>query len=374
MCPSSGSQISRPRHRNRHDPVLGTAHAGNLRVEHRRELTRIQMPPLAPPTVIAGRRGSARRARKRCIRRGGDLDSHRAGSWIQINLNHLPWAAQARNLGMKVAIPHPAGTKTPTSSGQAGAARHADRPLRSADVARPTRIVTSRCRCVGAGVVMAATASVSARLKKQFRACIEQHDESARVRLHRAISWLARAEAEDDDNDARFVFLWIAFNAAYAREFALEGSAREQLNGFFEHLLRLDAGKRIAALLLQHFSGPIRTMVANRYVFEPFWRALRSHDSSGRWETSLAAGTKAATRAMLDNRVDIVLSVVFDRLYVLRNQLVHGGATWNSKVNRAQVRDGAHILMALVPLVIELMVEHPEADFGEILFPVLPPH
>ena len=34
---------------------------------------------------------------------------------------------------------------------------------------------------------------------------------------------------------------------------------------------------------------------------------------------------------------------VFDRLYVLRNQLVHGGSTWNSGINRTQVRDGAAI-------------------------------
>ena len=62
---------------------------------------------------------------------------------------------------------------------------------------------------------------------------------------------------------------------------------------------------------------------------------------------------------------------MFDRLYVLRNQLIHGGATWNSSVNRAQVKDGVHILLALVPVVIGLMLRRPEADFGEILYPVV---
>jgi len=37
------------------------------------------------------------------------------------------------------------------------------------------------------------------------------------LRLHRALSWLKRAEMAEDD-DGRFIFLWIAFNAAYARE------------------------------------------------------------------------------------------------------------------------------------------------------------
>jgi len=36
----------------------------------------------------------------------------------------------------------------------------------------------------------------------------------AYLRVHRSISWVDRAEAELDDHDARFLFLWIAFNAA----------------------------------------------------------------------------------------------------------------------------------------------------------------
>ena len=195
--------------------------------------------------------------------------------------------------------------------------------------------------------------------------------EPTRVRLHRALSWLARAEAESGDDDARCVFLWIAFNAAYANDFALEGSAREQLNAFFTRLLALDSQARLAAVLLHRFSGPIRTMIGNRHVFEPFWRALREHDGSGRWEESFQASTRLATRAVLDGRTDLVLAIVFDRLYVLRNQLVHGGATWNSKVNREQVRDGANIMQALVPVVIGIMLDHPAEDFGAVLYPVL---
>jgi hypothetical protein len=212
----------------------------------------------------------------------------------------------------------------------------------------------------------------SARLKKAFKEGFETFPEPARIRIHRALSWLARAEAEPDDHDARFIFLWIAFNAAYAREFGLEGNAREQLAAFFERLLALDTERWLAALLLEQFSGPIRTMIGNKYVFEPFWRALREHDASERWKAQFDAAGKLALRAVLDGRADLVLSVVFDRLYVLRNQLVHGGATWNSRVNRAQVSDGANLLMATVPMMIELMLDHPESDFGEILYPVLP--
>jgi len=80
---------------------------------------------------------------------------------------------------------------------------------------------------------------------------------------------------------------------------------------------------------------------------------------------------KAALGAIVDGDTAKILAIVFDRLYVLRNQLVHGGATWNSKVNRAQLKDGTAIMMAITPVIIELMLDHPGMDFGEIMYPVV---
>ena len=65
------------------------------------------------------------------------------------------------------------------------------------------------------------------------------------------------------------------------------------------------------------------------------------------------------------------LSLVFDRLYVLRNQLVHGGATWNSRVNRDQVRDGAAILAVHMPVFVDVMMDSPGEDWGRPFYPVV---
>lgn len=69
-------------------------------------------------------------------------------------------------------------------------------------------------------------------------------------------------------------------------------------------------------------------------------------------------------RAVLDKRVDVLLQVILDRLSMLRNQLVHGGTTWASSVNRAQLRDGVAILGTLVPVILALMVEMKDVDLG----------
>ncbi len=54
-------------------------------------------------------------------------------------------------------------------------------------------------------------------LKAKHRQVRETYPENLNLRIHRTLSWLKAAEYVDDP-DQRFIFLWIAFNAAYATE------------------------------------------------------------------------------------------------------------------------------------------------------------
>lgn len=208
-------------------------------------------------------------------------------------------------------------------------------------------------------------------LKARHREIRDSHPEHLRVRIHRALSWLERSERESEDLDIQFVLLWISLNAAYAREFGLGDRERKRVHEFLRTLVGLDAdGSRLQQGLHEKFSGPIRTLIENKYTYYPFWEALRDHDSSERWKKRFETERKDATKSLLNRDTSKVLTIVFDRLYVLRNQLVHGGATWAGSVNRQQVRDGAAILRFLVPLVIEIMMDNPEFDHGDVLYPV----
>jgi hypothetical protein len=215
---------------------------------------------------------------------------------------------------------------------------------------------------------MAHTESV---LQSKLKSNAERYSESQRVRLHRAISWLTRAELETSDLDAQFIFVWIAFNAAYAKAIWTDESERGRLADFIQSLVSIDHEKKLYDILFQKFTGPVRTLLDNKFVFEPFWKALRDHDPSNRWEENFASRRKVALGAIVEGDAAKVLGIVFDRLYVLRNQLVHGGATWNSSVNRAQIKDGAAIMLAITPIIIGLMLDHPELDLGEIMYPVI---
>ncbi|NOX41230.1 MAG: hypothetical protein GXP05_12175, partial [Alphaproteobacteria bacterium] len=107
------------------------------------------------------------------------------------------------------------------------------------------------------------------------------------LRVHRSISWIGRAEQAGNDFDATFLFLWIAFNSAYADEQALEGIAtgeRAAFEEFFTKLVALDADQQIYNAIWQRFSGPIRNLMQNRYVFNPFWQFHNGVDGYDDWE------------------------------------------------------------------------------------------
>ena len=55
-------------------------------------------------------------------------------------------------------------------------------------------------------------------LKERQRKERDGYPLNLNLRVHRALSWLDRAEEAEGDQYAQFIFLWIAFNAAYANE------------------------------------------------------------------------------------------------------------------------------------------------------------
>ena len=196
------------------------------------------------------------------------------------------------------------------------------------------------------------------------------------LRVHRALSWLHRAEqlGKADDTDGQFIFLWIAFNAAYATDIdeKYRESEQQTFRGFLEKLTGLDAGKkRFDALAWTEFPKSIRVLLDNQYVFADFWKFQNGSLSETAWKKHFEAANHAARAALGRQDTVTVLSVVLARIYTLRNQILHGGATWGSSVNREQLRDCTNFMAKLVPLTIEVMMDHPDTVWGDACYPVV---
>ncbi len=193
------------------------------------------------------------------------------------------------------------------------------------------------------------------------------------LRVHRALSWLDRAEQSGGDVDARFIFLWISFNAAYANDIGDRERDPEQkvFKEFLKKLVALDDNEVLYELVWTEFPKSIRVLLANRYVYQPFWDFHNGLLQEHEWKAKFERAKVAVNRALGDHNTSAVLSIVLSRMYTLRNQLIHGGATWNSKVNREQLRDCSAFLGKLVPYVIKLMMDHPRTLWGDPCYPVI---
>jgi len=215
------------------------------------------------------------------------------------------------------------------------------------------------------------------RLKNRHRKLRDHFPQGLSLRIHRSLSWLGRAERESDDDDAAFIFYWISFNAAYACEGGRISQStrawdeRRYIAEFFLTLVELDRDERIYDVIWTQFPDFVRSLLYNKFVYQPFWHHHNRVEGFSSWEKGFIRSQKIIARALREKDTVVILGILFDRLYVLRNQLIHGGATWNSGVNRDQVRGGRNILARLTSIFVELMMENPELPWADGLYPVL---
>jgi hypothetical protein len=209
----------------------------------------------------------------------------------------------------------------------------------------------------------------STRLKDKLKEVRDTFKEPHSVRLHRAVSWLKSAEESHDNADLQLVSLWIAFNACYGNPNDRIQAERQNFSVFIAKLVHHDAENRIYNLLWNHFSGPIRLLIDNQYLFKPFWDFHRGEIED--WKLAFEKSMYDATKQFSNFNVAGTLEVVLNRLYVLRNQLIHGGATFNSSINRESVKNGNNMLQLLIPVFIDIMIENHLENWGEIYYPVV---
>ena len=206
------------------------------------------------------------------------------------------------------------------------------------------------------------------------------------LRIWRAISWVERAEKEnkiaealyeklkavvDVDLDAKFIFYWIAFNAAYGQYKPINWDKESQnfpkswefgcIDKYLDNVLAIDVNKEISNTTW-NMRYSILAFMGNRYVFRDLWDFHRAENDPTKWDgSSQEESFKKEYRDVEDAlgnayRVRDVLSILFKRIYTMRCQFFHGSSTWKSPLNREQVEHGAYIMECLIPLFVSVMI------------------
>lgn len=211
------------------------------------------------------------------------------------------------------------------------------------------------------------------KLKQRFKEKQAEYSESTAIRIHRALSWLHKAETtHKEDIDSQFIYLWISFNSAYAQELDYDLAESENFNFFIQHILALDKQETIHQTLFKEFTQAIRLLLDNKYVYQPFWNYYNQNgNESADWETQFTKSKHAAQISLLNKETGKLMSIIFSRLYTLRNQILHGGATYGSRANRDQLKDACKILSHLMMNIVEIMIQSPQSFTGQAIYPYI---
>lgn len=217
-----------------------------------------------------------------------------------------------------------------------------------------------------------------AALKAQFKRVQEGRAEVPRnwaIRLHRSISWYAKAmavagspETAKEMAEARLLFLWIALSALFSRwdpeehRPAQEGGA---MVDFIDLLTKMDDGRVIIDCLGRR-KATIRRLIANPALHAEFWvnpfnAALPEKLSRADIYYSKPLDTRAANALLRDTLY---------RIYMLRSQIVHGSSTSGSKYNRQTLSDSIQLLQALLPAAISVAITNGvNAEWPPLCYP-----
>lgn len=201
-------------------------------------------------------------------------------------------------------------------------------------------------------------------------------------RIKRARSWVSRAQAaesaavaSDDATDAQelFVMYWIAFNALYGRVNE-SGHGRylrpgdDDARWFLRRVCDLDIGTGRIAATMSALRKDGHSLLKSRYLSDAYWRDGYTSAVRRQLEEEAAAAEEALDSGDVHN---YLVTLLWGRVRVLRNQIFHGCSTNRGSLNKDTIEPALRVLSGLIPVFVDVMEARidKENDWPCIPFP-----
>ena len=189
-------------------------------------------------------------------------------------------------------------------------------------------------------------------------------------RLHRAESWISRAEnlkeQEWDDYHGPFIFYWIAFNSLYGRHHETRWVEMDDIDGFLSRLCELDRAHGSLTGILRDLKPKTDRLLNDKFLSKTYWQ----EGLSTRFKKKQDKDFEKAQTAYKEEKFDKYLTILFERLLVLRNQIFHGCSTDKRSLNKNSLRPALEILEELVPQFLKIFKDHGQgSDWPKVPYP-----
>ena len=196
-------------------------------------------------------------------------------------------------------------------------------------------------------------------------------EENLRIRLHRCFSWASRISEhqENDSIDEAFLCAWVAFNSLFARidgdsnEFLPE---KESMASFMDLLLSIDRQDKLKSFL-DESEWQMEEILQCKFLQQSFWKSLDGND-----QVVLKNWNKDSFKYFRKKGDTVLLQQVLRGIYVMRNQLIHGGSTHGSQMNRSTLMLCLYVLEPMLNCFIDILIhEGSDLDLGPLPYPPL---
>jgi len=221
---------------------------------------------------------------------------------------------------------------------------------------------------------MTNTESLVQRLEEKWQPVKDQlkdHErgQNLRIRMHRCFSWMKSAERHHgvEDYDCALLTHWVAFNGLYGQWDGINREPKPDIKcwkDFIDQINSVDAAGLLTTFI-ENQRDLILEILDNEYINKYFWedptetqaiKSKKDHRSAKAWYR--------------DGKFDVIIKRALGRVYVLRCQIMHGGATHGSKLNRDTIALCDDLIRQMLPVIITIITRNgKDQNWGAICYP-----
>ena len=197
----------------------------------------------------------------------------------------------------------------------------------------------------------------------------DERGQDLRIRMHRCFSWMKSAQRHhaDQDYDGALLTHWIAFNGLYGQWDGVNREPKPDIKcwkDFLDQVLAVDS-QEILNAFIENQRELILDILNNEYTNKYFWE-----DPSESQAFKSKKDYRSAKQWYREGKYDIILKRALGRVYVLRCQIMHGGATHGSKLNRDSIALCNDLITQLLPVIITIITSNGKTrNWGAICYP-----
>ena len=209
-------------------------------------------------------------------------------------------------------------------------------------------------------------------LEEIYRTKKNEFSTAFNLRMQRSLSWWKKAIDFHGDIDMQFMTAWVALSALYAQSQTAEHTQQQTLQQFVQRMYQKDVDQRMARIIWEKYPQNLEVLLTNPYLYQSFWDWRNQKMTEAEWRADYEAEKQQIMQALHIHDSATILACLFNRLLTLQQQLLQGGTTYNSAINRKQLSHANTLLCALMPCFIQILLENLEnVELSQPFYPVM---